>query len=64
MKTLFPPGLPRPRGDANGVTATGRKVFVAGIIGCFNAAMTAVEASALSEDHAKVEIEVPAGVPA
>ena len=34
------------------------------IIGCFNAAMTAVEVSALIEDRAKVEIEVTAVVPA
>ena len=126
MKTLLPPGWPRPKGYANGVTATGRMVFVAGmigwdaqgvfhtddmagqvrqalqnvvdvlkeggaspehivrmtwyvtdkreylaasaeigkafreLIGCFNAAMTAVEVSALIEDRAKVEIEVTA----
>lgn len=33
MKTLLPPGWPRPRGYANGVTARGRMVFVAGMIG-------------------------------
>lgn len=33
MKTLNPPGWPRPRGYANGVTARGRMVFVAGMIG-------------------------------
>lgn len=33
------------------------------LIGCFNAAMTAVEVSALVEDRAKVEIEVTAVVP-
>ncbi|MVT28333.1 RidA family protein [Acidovorax citrulli] len=33
------------------------------IIGSFNAAMTAVEVSALIEDRAKVEIEVTAVVP-
>ena len=130
MKTLLPPGWPRPKGYANGVSATGRMVFVAGmigwdaqgvfhtddmagqvrqalqnvvdvlkeggaspehivrmtwyvtdkreylaasaeigkafreLIGCFNAAMTAVEVSALIEDRAKVEIEVTAVVPA
>ena len=43
MKTLLPPGWPRPKGYANGVTATGRMVFVAGMIGwgthraCFTA---------------------------
>ncbi|MGO4332233.1 RidA family protein [Cupriavidus sp. 2TAF22] len=129
MQVLLPPGWPRPRGYANGVSARGRSVFVAGmigwdadgvfhtddlagqvrqalqnivevleagdarpehivrmtwyvtdkrayiaayaeigkafreIIGSFNAAMTAVEVSALIEDRAKVEIEVTAVVP-
>ncbi len=34
MQVLLPPGWPRPRGFANGVTARGRMVFVAGMIGC------------------------------
>ena len=129
MQVLLPPGWPRPRGYANGVAATGRMVFVAGmigwdaesrfvsdtlagqarqalrnivdvlavagakpehivrmtwyvtdkreyvasypeigvafreLIGSFNAAMTAVEVSALIEDQAKVEIEVTAVIP-
>jgi len=129
MQVLLPPGWPRPKGYANGVTAKGRLVIVAGmigwdaqgvfhtddlvgqvrqalqnivevlkeaeakpehivrmtwyltdkhayltanreigkafreIIGSFNAAMTAVEVSALIEDRAKVEIEVTAVVP-
>ncbi|WP_180683237.1 RidA family protein [Tepidicella baoligensis] len=129
MQVLLPPGWPRPKGYANGVTARGRMVFVAGmigwdaqgvfhsddigvqarqalenvvavlaeggakpehivrmtwyvtdkreyvaaypdigkafkeLIGCYNAAMTAVEVSALIEDRAKVEIEVTAVVP-
>jgi enamine deaminase RidA (YjgF/YER057c/UK114 family) len=129
MKVLLPPNWPRPKGYANGVTARGRMVFVAGmigwdaqgefhsddlgdqvrqallnvaevlkeggarpehivrmtwyvtdkreyvaaypaigkhfreIIGSFNAAMTAVQVSALIEDQAKVEIEVTAVVP-
>lgn len=129
MQVLLPPGWPRPKGYANGVTARGRMVFVAGmigwdaqgefhtddmagqvrqalqnivevlqaggarpehivrmtwyvtdkreymaaypeigkafreLIGSFNAAMTAVEVSALIEDRAKVEIEVTAVVP-
>ncbi|MDQ2779033.1 MAG: RidA family protein [Pseudomonadota bacterium] len=33
MQTLLPPGWPRPRGYANGVSARGRMVFVAGMIG-------------------------------
>ncbi len=33
MQVLLPPGWPRPRGYANGVTAKGRMVFVAGMIG-------------------------------
>lgn len=129
MQVLLPPHWPRPKGYANGVTARGRMVFVAGmigwdaqgvfhtddlaeqvrqalqnivevlaeggarpehivrmtwyvtdkreyvaaypaigrhfreLIGSFNAAMTAVEVSALVEDRAKVEIEVTAVVP-
>ena len=129
MQVLLPPGWPRPRGYANGVTARGQQVYVAGmvgwdaqgvfhsddmadqtrqalenvvavlkeagarpehivrmtwyvtskkeyleasraigatfkeLIGCFNAAMTAVEVSALIEDRAKVEIEVTAVIP-
>ncbi|MEZ5646843.1 MAG: RidA family protein [Burkholderiaceae bacterium] len=129
MQVLLPPGWPRPKGYANGVTARGRMVFVAGmigwdaqgvfhsddigaqarqalqnvvdvlaeggarpehivrmtwyvtdkreyvaaypaigqafkeLIGCYNAAMTAVEVAALIEDRAKVEIEVTAVVP-
>ncbi len=129
MQVLLPPGWPRPRGYANGVTARGRMVFVAGmigwdakgefhtddmagqvrqalqnivdvltagdakpqhivrmtwyvtnkqeylaaypeigkafkeLIGSFNAAMTAIEVTALMEDRAKVEIEVTAVVP-
>jgi enamine deaminase RidA (YjgF/YER057c/UK114 family) len=34
MRVLLPPGWPRPRGFANGVTARGRLVFVAGMVGC------------------------------
>ncbi len=129
MQILQPPGWPRPRGYSNGVAATGRMVFVAGmvgwdeqgrfpsatlggqvrqalhnvvavlneagakpehivrmtwyvtsrreylaasaeiglafrgLIGSFNAAMSAVEVSALMEEQAKVEIEVTAVVP-
>jgi enamine deaminase RidA (YjgF/YER057c/UK114 family) len=129
MQVLLPPGWPRPRGYANGVAASGRTVFVAGmigwdeqgqfhtddfagqvrqallnvvavlqaggarpehivrmtwyvtdkreyiaaypeigrafreIIGSFQAAMTAVQVTALIEDRAKVEIEVTAVVP-
>jgi enamine deaminase RidA (YjgF/YER057c/UK114 family) len=33
MKTLLPPGWPRPSGFSNGVSASGRLVFTAGIIG-------------------------------
>jgi enamine deaminase RidA (YjgF/YER057c/UK114 family) len=33
MKTLLPPGWPRPRGYANGVSARGRTIFTAGVIG-------------------------------
>ncbi|HYI41584.1 MAG TPA: RidA family protein [Allosphingosinicella sp.] len=33
MKTLLPPGWPRPSGFSNGVSAKGRMLFTAGIIG-------------------------------
>ncbi len=33
MKTLLPPGWPRPKGYANGISARGRLLFTAGIIG-------------------------------
>ena len=33
IQTLLPPGWPRPKGYANGVTARGRMVFVAGMVG-------------------------------
>jgi enamine deaminase RidA (YjgF/YER057c/UK114 family) len=33
MRTLLPPGWPRPKGYANGIEAEGRIIFVAGQIG-------------------------------
>ena len=33
MKILQPPGWPRPRGYSNGVSASGRLVFTAGVVG-------------------------------
>ena len=33
MDALLPDGWPRPKGYANGVAATGRQIFVAGMIG-------------------------------
>ena len=33
MKTLLPPGWPRPKGYANGVSATGRLIVTAGVVG-------------------------------
>lgn len=33
LQTLLPPDWPRPKGYANGVTARGRMVFVAGMVG-------------------------------
>lgn len=33
MRTLLPEGWPRPKGYANGIEASGRFVFVAGMIG-------------------------------
>jgi len=51
--------------DKQAYLAAAREIGVAfrEIIGSFNAAMTAVEVSALIEDRAKVEIEVTAVVP-
>ncbi|MEO8808596.1 MAG: RidA family protein [Burkholderiaceae bacterium] len=129
MQVLLPESWPRPKGYANGVAATGRQVFIAGmigwdaqgvfhsddfaaqtrqalqnivdvlreaggrpehivrltwyvtdkreylaagrevgaafreIVGSYNAAMTAVQVSALIEDRAKVEIEATAVIP-
>ncbi len=129
MQVLLPEGWPRPKGYANGVAASGRQVFIAGmigwdahgvfhsddfagqarqalqnivdvlreaggkpehivrmtwyvtdkreylaagreigqtfreLIGSYNAAMTAVEVTALMEDRAKVEIEATAVIP-
>ena len=129
MQVLLPESWPRPKGYANGVAATGRQVFIAGmigwdaqgvfhsddfaaqtrqalqnivdvlreaggrpehivrltwyltdkreylaagrevgaafreIIGSSNAAMTAVQVTALIEDRAKVEIEATAVIP-
>ena len=33
MKTLQPPNWPRPKGYSNGVSASGRMIFTAGIVG-------------------------------
>ena len=33
MQVLLPAGWPRPKGYSNGVAATGRQVFIAGMIG-------------------------------
>jgi len=33
MNVILPPGWPRPKGYANGVSASGRMVFIAGMIG-------------------------------
>ncbi|HEX2764628.1 MAG TPA: RidA family protein [Allosphingosinicella sp.] len=33
MKTLLPPGWPRPKGYSNGVSARGRTIFTAGVVG-------------------------------
>lgn len=33
MKSLLPPGWPRPRGYANGVSAQGRLIVTAGVVG-------------------------------
>lgn len=33
MKALLPPGWPRPKGYSNGISARGRIIFTAGVIG-------------------------------
>ena len=33
MQVVLPPGWPRPKGYANGVSASGRMLFIAGMIG-------------------------------
>jgi len=33
MRTLLPPGWPRPKGYSNGISAKGRTIFTAGVIG-------------------------------
>jgi enamine deaminase RidA (YjgF/YER057c/UK114 family) len=33
MKSLLPPGWPRPKGYANGISARGRTIFTAGVVG-------------------------------
>ena len=33
MKILQPPGWPRPKGYANGISARGRMIFTAGVVG-------------------------------
>jgi enamine deaminase RidA (YjgF/YER057c/UK114 family) len=33
MRTLLPPGWPRPKGYANGISASGRMIFTAGVVG-------------------------------
>jgi enamine deaminase RidA (YjgF/YER057c/UK114 family) len=33
MKTLLPPEWPRPKGYSNGISASGRTIFTAGVVG-------------------------------
>ena len=33
MNTLLPPGWPRPKGYSNGISATGRTIYTAGVVG-------------------------------
>ena len=33
MKSLLPPGWPRPKGYANGISAVGRTIYTAGVVG-------------------------------
>jgi len=68
MRTLQPPGWKRPSGYSNGVSASGRLIFVAGqtyreVMGKTFPAMSPVQVGGLAEDGAKVEIEATAMVP-
>ncbi|HXG99344.1 MAG TPA: RidA family protein [Sphingomicrobium sp.] len=33
MKSLLPPGWPRPKGYSNGISASGRTIYTAGVVG-------------------------------
>ncbi|QNN65122.1 RidA family protein [Sphingomonas rhizophila] len=33
MKSLLPPGWPRPKGYANGISVSGRTIYTAGVVG-------------------------------
>ncbi len=33
MKSLLPPGWPRPKGYSNGISASGRMIVTAGVVG-------------------------------
>ena len=33
MKSLLPPGWPRPKGYSNGIAASGRTIYTAGVVG-------------------------------
>jgi enamine deaminase RidA (YjgF/YER057c/UK114 family) len=33
MRALLPPGWPRPKGYSNGISASGRMIFTAGVVG-------------------------------
>ncbi|MEO6581741.1 MAG: RidA family protein [Sphingomicrobium sp.] len=33
MNILLPPGWPRPKGSSNGISASGRTIFTAGVVG-------------------------------
>ena len=43
MKTLLPPGWPRPKGYSNGISAKGRLVVTAGVVGWNEAEQFAAE---------------------
>ena len=43
MKALLPPGWPRPKGYANGISATGRLIVTAGVVGWDSAEQFAAE---------------------
>lgn len=54
MRTLQPEGWPRPRGYANGVSASGRTIFVAGQVG-WDAKQRIVEGGMVAQTRQALE---------
>jgi len=56
MKALLPPGWPRPKGYANGVSARGRTIVTAGVVGWNEA--EAFESESLSGQFRQVLVNI------